>query len=60
MENEFYKMMIANANSHVSTIDTTNPKAEDITIFQISEVLAICTGKTKEDIVMDIISYNKR
>ena len=59
MENEFYKMMIGNVNSHVATIDTANPKAEDITIFQISEVLAICTGKTKEDIVMDIISYNK-
>ncbi len=59
MENEFYKMMLGNANSHVATIDTANPKAEDITIFQISEVLAICTGKLKEDIAMDIINYNK-
>ena len=59
MENDLYKMMIVNVNSHVATIDTVNPKVEDITIFQISEVLAICTGKLKEDIVMDIISYNK-
>lgn len=59
MENDLYKMMIANANSHVATIDIVNPKAEDITIFQISEVLAICTGKLKEDIVMDIIGYRK-
>lgn len=59
MENDLYKMMIANANNHIKNIDTLNPKDEDVSIFQISEVLSLCTGKSKEDITLDIINYNK-
>lgn len=59
MQNDVYKLMIANANEHIASQDLNNPKPDDITIFQISEVLALCLSKLKEDVVMDIINYDR-
>tara|TARA_B110000008_G_C16551556_1_gene396515 strand:+ start:101 stop:277 length:177 start_codon:yes stop_codon:yes gene_type:complete len=56
MENEIYKLMISNAKQHIKEQDANNPKADDFNIFRISEILALCLCKRKEDIIMDIIN----
>ena len=50
---EYYKMMINNAKEYLQNADTLSEDC--ITAFEISQVLAICTGKLKEEIVMDLI-----
>lgn len=56
MENELYKMMINNAKQHLKEQDPNKPKEDDFDVFEISEVLALCLCKPKEDVVMDIIN----
>jgi len=51
MENELYKMMITNAKAFLQDKEVSK---EGIDAFRISEVLAICTGKLKEDIVLEL------
>jgi hypothetical protein len=53
-----YEMMINNAKEHLKDQDPNNPKEEDFNIFKISEVLALCLCKTKEDVIMDIVNSN--
>jgi hypothetical protein len=53
MENPYYKMMINNARAFVRS-SKNQEDVDRISIFEISEVLAICTGKLKEDIVIEI------
>jgi len=55
MENELYKMMINNAREHLKQQNPELPKEDDFNIFKISEILALCLCKSKEDIIMDII-----
>ena len=52
-------MMINNAKAYLKTFDPTKQIEMEITIFDISEVLAICTGKLKEDIVLEISEANQ-
>jgi hypothetical protein len=59
MENLYYQMMINNAKAYLKTFDPTKQIEMEITIFNISEVLAICTGKFKEDIVLEISEFNQ-
>lgn len=57
MNNPLYDLMIANAAAYLKNLtleDKLNP--ETITIWQISEVLALLTGKLKEDVVLDIVN----
>jgi hypothetical protein len=56
MENVLYKMMINNAREHLKNQNPELPNEDDFSIFKISEVLALCLCKTKEDIIMDIIN----
>jgi len=56
MENVLYKMMISNASVHVSKQNPLNPERDGFDAFKISEVLAIVLGKSKEDILMDIVN----
>lgn len=58
MENELYKMMINNAKEHIKSQDPEKPNPDDFSAFTISEVLAILTGKTKEDVLLDIIKQD--
>ena len=53
MENPYYKMMINNARAFVRS-SKNQEDVDRISIFEISEVLAICTGKLKADIVIEI------
>jgi len=58
MNNPVYKLMIANASNYLNNSKpNTNPDAIDA--FRISEVLALCLCKTKEDVLNDIINYKK-
>lgn len=62
MENIIWKMMINNAKVHLRSIkesDMTDPENQPITVWQISEVLALLTGKLKEDIVLEIVGNRK-
>lgn len=54
MENPLWKMMIKNAKTHIKSFDP-NKNSELITVWQISEVLAMLTGKLKEDIVLELM-----
>lgn len=46
-------MMINNAKEYLNTVD---PMDEDcINGFRISEVLALCTGRLKEDILIELL-----
>lgn len=54
MENPYYQMMINNARQFIKSNKTQSDVENQISIFEISEVLAICTGKLKEDIVIEI------
>ena len=52
MKNQLWQMMITNAKSYLSS---ANPETgELIDAFEISSVLAICTGKLKEDIILEL------
>lgn len=52
--NPYYQMMIKNAAIYCRTQSPLNP--DTLNAFQISEVIAICTCKLKEDVISDIIS----
>jgi len=54
MNNPYYQMMINNAREFVKSNKYQPDIENQISIFEISEVLAICTGKLKEDIVIEI------
>lgn len=60
MNNPLYQMMIRNAATHLRKLNPNQVyKSEEdtpVTIWQISEVLALVLAKTKEDIVADIIN----
>ena len=56
MKNELYKMMINNAREHLKQQNPELPKEDDFSIFKISEVLALCLCKDKEEIIIDIIN----
>ena len=47
-------MMINNAKEYLRNVDTLSEDCIDA--FSISEALAICTGKLKEEIVLDLIN----
>jgi len=58
MNNLLYQMMINNLRNYLDQIDPnatyTNQEDVPISIWTISEVLAIATGKLKEDIAVEI------
>lgn len=49
-------MMVSNAKNQINNQDPNNPKEGDYNIFNISEVLALLTCKTKEDVMSDILN----
>lgn len=49
----YYKMMINNAKQYLKNVDVLSDDCIDG--FKIAEVLSICTGKLKEDILIDLI-----
>jgi len=53
MDNPLYKMMINNAKAFLR--ENSVNENEGINAFRISEVLAICTGKRKEDIFAELL-----
>lgn len=55
VESDYYRMMITNAKAHIR--NTSINEEDKFDAFQISEVLAILTGKRKEDIVMEIGNF---
>lgn len=55
MDNVLWNMMMNNARVHLNSINPEKPTSDDIDVFRISEVLAILTGKLKEEIVIEII-----
>lgn len=57
MENSLWHLMISNASHFLLKQSAQNP---EISIFEISDVLAICTGKLKEDIVAEIFTCQQR
>jgi len=59
MENPYYQMMINNARAFVRSNKNQADVENQISIFEISEVLAICTGKLKEDIVIELSGLNE-
>lgn len=63
MNNPLYQMMINNLRNYLNKFDPKavykNPEDVPIDIWQMSEVLAIATGKLKEDIVQEIAFKNK-
>jgi hypothetical protein len=60
MENELWKMMISNAQDYLSsTTEVERETGRVVTAMQISEVLAVCTGKLKEDIILELALSNK-
>jgi len=59
MENPYYQMMIKNARAFVRSSKNQEDVENRISIFEISEVLAICTGKLKEDIVIELAGFDK-
>lgn len=58
MENPYYQMMINNARAFVQSNKDQMDVENQVSIFEISEVLAICTGKLKEEIVLEIAGVN--
>ncbi|QQO97266.1 hypothetical protein M1M30_gp163 [Maribacter phage Colly_1] len=56
MANEYYQMMINNAKEHLESAPSHPVNGVYPNAFQISEVLAITTGKLKEEIVIDLIN----
>ena len=56
MNNLLYKMMITNVKSYLRKQTEMNKLDNDhFNAFTFSSILAICLGKTKEDIMSDII-----
>lgn len=59
MENNYYKMMINNGRVYLKNQDQyakfSDLENKPLDAFEISNVLAIVTGKLKEDIVIDLI-----
>lgn len=53
---EYYQMMINNAKSYIKNVDPLNEDCIDA--FRISEVLALCTGRLKEDILLELLNKN--
>lgn len=51
---EYYKMMINNAKEYIKNVDTLSEDCIDA--FKISEVLALCTGRLKEEILLDLLN----
>lgn len=56
MNNPLWKMMINNAQAHLR--DKTIPEEQKISAFQMSEVLAVLTGKLPADIVIEIGGFS--
>jgi hypothetical protein len=56
MKNILYKMMIRNFRNYLDTTETSDLEGVVPSIWTISEVIAIGTGKLKEDIVLDIVN----
>lgn len=57
MNNPLYQMMIRNAAVYARSFkatDSIEKKNDQVSIFEIASVLAIVTGKLKEDIVVEI------
>ena len=50
---DYYELMINNAKTYLKNADKFDNDTLDA--FKFSEILAICTGKSKEDIVIDLI-----
>ncbi len=48
--------MINNAKQHLKGQDPNKPNEDDFSVFKISEVLALCLCKAKEDVIMDIVN----
>lgn len=49
----YYELMINNAKNYLQNADSLDEDTLDA--FKFSEVIAICTGKLKEDVVIDLI-----
>jgi hypothetical protein len=49
---EYYEMMLRNAKEYLKNANTLSEDC--ITAFEFSEILAICTGKLKEEVVIDL------
>ena len=58
MNNPLYQMMLNNLRRYLNEQNPNriinNPEDMPISIWQMSEVLAIATGKLKEDIVQEL------
>lgn len=54
---EYYEMMINNAKEYLKNADTLSEDC--LTAFEFSEILAICTGKLKEEVIIDLIKWHK-
>lgn len=54
-----YELMIANAKDYLQSKETRQKLASDpnsvMNAFDISAVLAVATGKTKEEVIMDLV-----
>lgn len=59
LNNDIYKMQIRNAQSYLKTLDVEKLSSDDINAFQISEVLAICWCINKEQVIIDILTFEK-
>ena len=57
MDNILYRMMISNLKEYLRNSDPNNQDV--INAFRISEVLAIATGKLKEDIILELTQNEK-
>lgn len=51
---EYYQMIINNAKAYIENVDALSEDCIDA--FRISEVLALCTGKLKEDILIELLN----
>lgn len=51
---EYYQMMINNAKAYIKNVDPLNEDCIDA--FRISEVLALCTGRLKEEILLELLN----
>lgn len=57
MKNPLYDLMITNATVYLKNLNIDDKlSSETITVWHISEVLALVTGKLKEDIIIDIVN----
>lgn len=49
----YYELMINNAKEYLKNADSLDKDTLDA--FGFSEVITICTGKLKEDVIIDLI-----